>query len=225
MKAGDKFIEIQLFGTYHNADVIIHTVKQMSKDGLKMKAENDEVFPISSVILSYEQIKSAFESSWGRHGILFWKKTSSAGWVKDIQEDDFDDITHVEATNVSGRVSFRGSKLKDNDESMDGGFKYFSSVEKFAEYLSNLAGFEVPHKISDWLERHGYLDQEAEFRKSYSGNDLLYAADNGIHPQDFEQWQAWKRVLKGRFLPYEDAMALENTLEEKTDGLTIYDYE
>lgn len=226
MKAGDKFIEAQPCGFYHEGFyVVIHTVKQMSKDGLKMKAENDDVFSISSVILSYEQIKSTFESSWKRLGILLWTKNSSAGWVKDIQEDDFDDITHVEATICSGQVSFQGNKLKDNDESMNGEFKYFLSVEKFAEYLSGLAGFEIPHKISDWLKRHGYFEQEVEFRKNYNEKDLLYAADNNIHPQDFEYWQAWKRVLKGRFLSYEDAMALENTLEERTDGLTIYDYE
>lgn len=228
MKAGDKFIKAQSFGFYHTAfEVIIHTVKQISKDGLKIKAENNGIFSISSIILSYEQIKSTFESSWQKYGILLWIKSSSAGWVEDIKEDDFDDITYVEATNVSGSVSFQGNKLNDNDESMNGEFKYFSTVEKFAEYLSSLAGFEKPHVISDWLKRHGYFEpeQEAEFRKSYSEKDLLYAADNNIHPQDFEHWQAWKKVLKGRFLPYEDAMALENTLEEKTDGLTIYDYE
>lgn len=227
MKVGNKFIKARPFPCKPDDgfDVAIHTVKQISKNGLKIKAEDDRVFEISSIILSYEQIKSTFKSLFGKNGVLFWTEICSVGWIKDIKEDDFDNITHVEATNVSGWVDFRGNKLKDNDESANGHFRYFSTVERFAEYLSSLAGFEKPHKISDWLNRHGYFDLEAEFRKSYNENDLLYAADNNIHPQDFEHWQAWKRVLKGRFLPYEDAMALENTLEEKTDGLTIYDYE
>lgn len=212
---------------YECAEVGILEIDRLSKDGRKIRTDSGEVYEIASLATCYEEALSAAQPLFkAGKGILFWLANRMAGPVTKIEDDDFDDIIHIQVPFCSGPVDFEDKILRDNDESKNGDWLYFSTAEAFAEYISGRARLKKRNAVLDWLVRHGFdKAEEAEYRDYYSADDLEYAAGQDINPGDFEIWQAWKRCLEGRALPFSAAMKMERALEEDTDGLTIYEYE
>lgn len=211
---------------YHCMEFKVLEVSKFSKDGRKIRTDEGEVYETASLADSYEKVEAAVKPLFTeRKGILFWLANRMAGPVTEIEDDDFDDIIHVQVPFCSGPVDFKDKILRNNDESENGDWLYFSTAEAFAEYIANKARLKR-NIVFEWLARHGFdKAEEAEYRDCYSEADLNYAAGQNISPLDFEVWQAWKRCLKGKALPFSAAMKMERALEEDTDGLTIYEYE